>query len=129
MNSIFSVLILFAFTNAFASTSQQFVCDMRELTRNDTNTGLVKIEVFPDRAILKAGIFGDKEVAVLSLIKAGSESSTLYLGKNSNGKVQESFDLLPSGKTGIFIWRIYDWKSPYAFDRSTIHICNEANTP
>jgi hypothetical protein len=130
MTYLLSAIIFLIANGAFASTSQLFVCDMRELTVNDTNTGLIKLKVFKDHVIVGAGIFGNDEVAILLPSESRrSKSSTLFLNKDENGNIHQSFDLFPSGKNGVFIWRNYDWKNPNERIRTTIHICNEVIAP
>lgn len=124
---IYFLISILASINAFASTAQTFVCDMRDLRVNDITTGSIKLQVSKTEAVLSAGPWGDSEVATLSVTDSSSKSSTLFLHVDEKGRIEESFDMLPSGEAGVFIWRSYDWQNPDSSIpiATSIHICNK----
>ncbi len=126
-SATFIAVLFLGFTNAFASTSETFVCDMRDLSVNDVTTGLYKLQVSATEAVLSAGVFGNTNVATLSPTNSAGTSSTVFLDNDSDGRIVHSFDLLPSGQAGILIWRSYDWRTPSSRIplNKSVHICNK----
>lgn len=100
---------------------------MRNLTVNDTTTGGLKLEVSPNDVVLSAGVFGDTEVATLSRTSSSSKSSTIFLHEDEKGRIEQSFDLMPSGEVGVLIWRNYDWRKPDSRIpvNMSVHVCNK----
>lgn len=124
---IYFLVILLASSNAIATISQTFVCDMRDLRVNDVTTGSIRLQVSETEAVLNAGIWGDTEVATLFVVNSASNSSVLFLHNDEKGRIEQSFDILPPGEAGIFIWRNYDWQNPDSRIpiSTSIHICNK----
>lgn len=121
MKIFFMILLLGA--NAFASPSQIFECDMRDLTVNDSTTGgIIKLEVSANETLKRYG----EEVRTLSRINH-SESTATYLERNERGRITLSFDLLPSGESGVFIWTNYDRKEPEkkVVANRAVYICHK----
>lgn len=122
------LLLLFA-SNALASTSQTFVCDMRDLNENSKTVGaLYKLTITDNAAVLVSGNgFEESEVATLSKEPSSNVSSTLFLSTDDEEGSKHSFDLLPSGKNGVLIWRNYSWKEPDRLTpfRTSVYICNK----
>lgn len=124
--TIIAVLFL-GVADTFASPSAKFVCDMSDLSVDDVTTGLYWLQVSETEAVLSAGPLGETEVATLALTESHSTSLTVFLSQDAEGRIEHSFDLLPSGDSGILIWRNYDWRTPgsRAPLNKSVHICNK----